>query len=167
MFLGRQELLLKSSNSFALGTYAQREHLKHTNSPPHGPETTTPTVWSYDSWCSFVVNVVKRAIELFPDEKWLHTLLVEAEGQIPADHINGHGIDCQTLWQAVYFACRGHFHGETAEMLWAFLNPLGSSTRQSTAAARHDIMNFVVDAWNTLKVLRQGTTATLSIQCHH
>ncbi|KAJ6576259.1 hypothetical protein B0H10DRAFT_2236507 [Mycena sp. CBHHK59/15] len=147
---------MKKGEAFALGTYAQREHLKHTNSPLHGPETTTPTVWSYDSWCSFVVNVVKRAIELFPEEEWLHTLLVEAEGQIPADHINGHGLDCQTLWQAMYFACRGHFHGETAEMLWAFLNPLGSSTRQMTAGARHDIINFVMDAWNMLKVLRQA-----------
>ncbi|KAJ7746138.1 hypothetical protein DFH07DRAFT_748512, partial [Mycena maculata] len=111
---------------------------------------------SYDSWCSFVVYLVARAIELFSEEEWLHKLLAEAEGQIPADHINGHGIDCQMVWQTVYFACRAHFHGETAEMLWAFLNPLGSSTRQMTGPARHDIMNFVMDAWNTLKVLRQG-----------
>ncbi|KAJ7127718.1 hypothetical protein C8R44DRAFT_873525 [Mycena epipterygia] len=142
--------------AFALGTYAQREHLKHTNSPPHGPATATPIVFSYDSWCSFVVNRVKRAMTLFPEETWLHTLLAEVEGQIPADHINGHGTDCQTLWQAVYFACRAHFHGETAEMLWAFLNPLGSSTRQMTGAARHDIINFVMDAWNSSKVLRQA-----------
>jgi hypothetical protein len=106
-----------------------------------------------------VVNLVKRALELFPDEVWLHELLAGAEGQIPADHINGHGIDCQAIWQAVYFACRAHFHGETAEMIWAFLNPLGSSTRQMTGAARHDIINFVMQAWNTLKVLRAGRIA--------
>ncbi|KAJ7290759.1 hypothetical protein C8J57DRAFT_1612009 [Mycena rebaudengoi] len=139
--------------AFALGTYAQREYLRHTNSPPHGRETSTPTVFSYDSYCSFVVNEVNRAIKLFPEELWLHTLLAAAEGQIPADHINGHGLDCQTRWQAVYFACRAHFHGETAEVLWAFLNPLGSSTRQMTGAARHDTINFVMDAWNTWKVL--------------
>ncbi|KAJ7683790.1 hypothetical protein B0H17DRAFT_1204924 [Mycena rosella] len=142
--------------AFAIGTFAQREHLKHTNSPPPPPAATTPNVMSYDSYCSFVVNQVKRAIALFPEEKWLHQLLALVEGQIPADHINGHGVDCQTVWQAVYFACRAHFHGETAEMLWAFLNPLGSSTRQMTGAARHDIMNFVLDAWNTWKVLRQA-----------
>ncbi|KAJ7328259.1 hypothetical protein DFH08DRAFT_709773 [Mycena albidolilacea] len=142
--------------AFALGTYAQREHLKHTNSPPHSPATATPTVFSYDSWCSFVVNLVPRAVTLFPAESWLHALLELVEGQIPANHINGHGVDCQSLWQAVYFACRSHFHAETAEMLWAFLNPLGSSTRQMTGAARHDIINFVMDAWNMLKVLRQA-----------
>ncbi|KAJ6623198.1 hypothetical protein B0H10DRAFT_1944174 [Mycena sp. CBHHK59/15] len=142
--------------AFALGTYAQREDLRHTNSPPHGPESTTPTVFSYDSYCSFVVNLVKRVIELFPEETWLHELLASVEGQIPADHINGHGVDCQAIWQAVYFACRAHFHGETAEVLWAFLNPLGSSTRQMTAAARHDIINFVIDAWNRLKIVRQA-----------
>ncbi|KAJ6472972.1 hypothetical protein DFH09DRAFT_844438, partial [Mycena vulgaris] len=113
-------------------------------------------VQSYDSYCSFVVNQTKRAIDLFPEETSLHDLLKTVEGQIPADHINGHGADCQALWQAVYFSCRGHFHGETAEVIWAFLNPLGSSTRQMTAAARHDIINFVMHAWNILKYLRQG-----------
>ncbi|KAJ7732900.1 hypothetical protein DFH07DRAFT_968174 [Mycena maculata] len=142
--------------AFVLGTLAQRENLRHTNTPPHGPESPTPTVFSYDSWRSFVVNQLKRAITLFPEEEWLHRLLAAVEGQIPADHINGHGTDCQSFWQAVYFACRGHFHGETAEMLWAFLNPLGSSTRQMTDAARHDIINFVMDAWNMWKVLRQA-----------
>ncbi|KAJ7216991.1 hypothetical protein GGX14DRAFT_561505 [Mycena pura] len=142
--------------AFALGTYAHREHLRHTNSPPHGPSSATPTVLSYDSWCSFVVKRLTRAIEMFPEETWLHTLLAEVEGQIPADHINGHGLDCQTMWQAVYFACRAHFHGETAEMIWAFLNPLGSSTRQMTGPARHDTMNFVLDSWNTRKVLGQA-----------
>ncbi|KAJ7653451.1 hypothetical protein B0H17DRAFT_957466 [Mycena rosella] len=34
----------------------------------------------------------------------------------------------------------------------------GVSTRQMTGAARHDIMSFVVDAWNTWKVLGQGKT---------
>ncbi|KAJ7450135.1 hypothetical protein FB451DRAFT_1410483 [Mycena latifolia] len=107
--------------AFTLGTYAQREQLKRTNSLPHGPESMTPTVFSYDSYCSFVVNMVPRAIALFPKETWLHEA-ASAEGQIPADHINGHGLDCQMTWQAVYFACRSHFHGETAEMIWAFLN---------------------------------------------
>ncbi|KAJ6617649.1 hypothetical protein B0H10DRAFT_2218377 [Mycena sp. CBHHK59/15] len=142
--------------AFSLGTYAQRETLRHTNSPPHGPLTATPTVFSYDSWCSFVVNLVPRAIALFPEETWLHTLLALVEGQIPADHINGHRWDCQSVWQAVYFACRAHFHGETAEMLWAFLNPLASSTRQMTGAARHDTINFVINTWNTWKLLRQA-----------
>jgi hypothetical protein len=142
-----------------LGTYAQREQLRHTNSPPHDPETASPINFSYDSWCSFVVNQVKRALVLFPEEEWLHTLLACVEGQIPTDHINGHGSDCKTTWQAVYFGCRAHFHGETAEMIWAFLNPLGSSTRQMTGAARHDIINFVMHAWNTLKVLRAGKIA--------
>ncbi|KAJ7106449.1 hypothetical protein C8R43DRAFT_906223 [Mycena crocata] len=143
--------------AYALGTYAQWEALKHTNSPPHDPSCChTPTVFSYDSWCLFCVNLVKRAKELFPEEEWFHTLLESVEGQIPADHIKGHGIDCQTVWQAVYAACRAHFHGETAEVIWAFLNPLGSSMRQSTGAARHDIINFVMDSWNTWKVYRQA-----------
>ncbi|KAJ7479034.1 hypothetical protein FB451DRAFT_1450747 [Mycena latifolia] len=142
--------------AFALRTLAQREKFRHTNSPPHGPEAATPHVISYDSYCSFVVNQLNRAITLFLEEEWLHTLLASVEGQIPADHINGHGLECQTIWQAVYFACRAHFHGETAEVLWAFLNALGASTRQMTGGARHDTINFVIHAWNLLKVLRQA-----------
>ncbi|KAJ7895125.1 hypothetical protein B0H13DRAFT_2339007 [Mycena leptocephala] len=118
--------------AFALGTYAQREQLRHTNSPPHDPETASPVNFSYDSWCSFVVNQVKRALALFPEEEWLHTLLACVEGQIPATTLTG-------------------TEATTAEMIWAFLNPLGSSTRQMTGAARHDIINFVMQAWNTLK----------------
>lgn len=121
-------------------------------------------MFSYDSWCSFCVNQVQRAVTLFPEETWLHTLLASVEGQIPADHINGHGLDCQTIWQSVYFACRAHFHGETAEVIWAFLNTLGSSTRQSNGAARHDIINYVIDGWNRLKVLRQGKRASSSVR---
>ncbi|KAJ7019172.1 hypothetical protein C8F04DRAFT_1052088 [Mycena alexandri] len=147
---------MPNGEAFALGTVAQYELLRHTNSPPHGPESATPIFQSYDSYCSFVVYQVKRAIDLFPEDKWLHALLKSVEGQIPANHINGHGVDCQTIWQAVYFACRAHFHGETAEVLWAFLNPLGSSTRQMTGAARHDTINFVMHAWNMLKVLRHA-----------
>ncbi|KAJ7116260.1 hypothetical protein C8R43DRAFT_902365 [Mycena crocata] len=144
---------------FSIGTCAQREHLKHTNTPPLPRESSPPSVWSYDSFCSFVVNMVKRAQELFPEEEWLHESLAAAEGQIPADHIKGHGIYCQAFWQAVYFGCRAHFHGETAEVIWAFLNALGSSTRQMTGPSRHDTINFVIDAWNTWKVLGQGMWA--------
>ncbi|KAJ7733042.1 hypothetical protein DFH07DRAFT_780704 [Mycena maculata] len=124
--------------AFALGTLAQHEKFLHTNSP-HSPEAATPHVISYDSYCSFVVNEVKWAITLFPEDEWLHTLLAAVEGQIPADHING-----------------GHFHGEMAEVLWAFLNALGSSTRQMTRGAYHNTINFVIHAWNLLKVLHQA-----------
>ena len=110
------------------------------------------------------MNLVNWAINLFPDETWLHTLLAEVEGQIPVDHFNGHRLDCQMFWQAVFFACRGHFHGETAEMLWAFLNLLGSSMWQMTGAAQHNIINFVIDTWNTWKVLHQGKASCLLVQ---
>jgi hypothetical protein len=46
-------------------------------------------------------------------------------------------------------------------MIWGFLNPLGASTRQMTGGARHDTINFVIDTWNTRKVLRQGESLLL------
>ncbi|KAJ6478848.1 hypothetical protein C8R47DRAFT_983731 [Mycena vitilis] len=148
--------MLKGEARFGLVSFALFEHLRRTNSPPHAPESVTSLVLSYDSFCSFVVGMLDRAEKFFPNETWLHDLLRDAEGQIPAAHIPGHGPRCQAIWQSVYFACRAHFHGETAEAIWAFLNGLGSSTRQMTGPARHDIMNFVIDAWNTSKNLRQA-----------
>ncbi|KAJ7048360.1 hypothetical protein C8F01DRAFT_1095209 [Mycena amicta] len=147
---------MPKGEAFGHGTYAQRELLRHTNTPPLPPESQTPHAQSYDGYCSYVVKQLKRAIVMFPDETWLHDLLRTVEGQIPADHINGHGHACKTIWQAVYFACRAHFHGETAEMIWAFLNPLGPSTRQMTAGSRHDVINFVMHSWNVSKYLRQA-----------
>ncbi|KAJ7016044.1 hypothetical protein C8F04DRAFT_1283056 [Mycena alexandri] len=141
---------------FVFGTYALRELLRHMNSPPHEAKRQNPTTLSYDSLCSFIKNLLRRAMEVFPDEKWLHELLKVSEGQIPADHINGHGVDCRTIWQAVYFACRGHFYGESAEAIWAFINALGASTRQMTGPGRHDLMNVVFDFWNTRKVYDQA-----------
>ncbi|KAJ7839870.1 hypothetical protein B0H14DRAFT_3458527 [Mycena olivaceomarginata] len=142
--------------AFALGTYAQWEHLRHKNTLPLSAESQVPMVQSYDSYCSFVVNQTKRGVNLFPEETWFHDVLRRMKVQIPADHICGHGIDCQALWQAIYFACRAHFHGETAEVIWAFLNGLGSSMRQMTGGSRHDIINFVMHAWNIIKYLRHA-----------
>jgi hypothetical protein len=58
------------------------------------------------------------------------------------------------------FCLQGHFHGETAEVIWAFLNGLGSSTRQMTGGSRHDIINFVMHVWNLIKYLRHGKSAS-------
>ncbi|KAJ7651894.1 hypothetical protein B0H17DRAFT_1215108 [Mycena rosella] len=115
---------------FGLGIYAQREHLSRTNTPPHVPTSTTPLVGSYDGWYSFTVNKLKQAELIFPEDTWLHGLLRTMEGQIPADHINGHGPDCQTIWQAMSFACRAHFHGETAELFELHMAVLEDLSRQ-------------------------------------
>ncbi|KAJ6616005.1 hypothetical protein B0H10DRAFT_2219885 [Mycena sp. CBHHK59/15] len=125
--------------AFVLGTYAQREHFRHTNSPPHTLESASPHVCSYDSYCSFMVNRVKRWKDRF------QRIISMGTGWI-----------ANLFGRRRIFACRAHFHGEMAEMLWAFLNPLGSSMRQLTGAAWHDIINFVMDVWNTWKLMRQA-----------
>ena len=169
---------------------ADYHHLKQTNSPPHDtshrailveernvgrgeniPEDESAMyhtvdvshVDSYDSYCSFVVNQLKRAVQLFPAAHWLHEKLRISEGQVAAAHINDHGPRCKTMWQPVYFPARAHFHGESAERVWAFLNALGASTRQMNGGARHDTINFVMDGWNTSKVMRQGIHCLFSV----
>ncbi|KAJ7840695.1 hypothetical protein B0H14DRAFT_3457899 [Mycena olivaceomarginata] len=104
-----------------------RTHRRVAQSPP------TPLVVSYDSYCSFVVNQLKRATVLFPKDSWFHEML---EGGV--------------------FACRGTLPRETAEMIWGFLNPLGGvdAPNDWRCPPRHH--QFVIDAWNTRKVLRQA-----------
>ncbi|KAJ6503829.1 hypothetical protein C8R45DRAFT_1070360, partial [Mycena sanguinolenta] len=169
--------------AFGFVTMAEYHHLKQTNSPPHDtskramlvkernvgrgenfPETESAMyhtvnvshVDSYDSYCSAVVNQLKRAVQLFPTAHWFHEKLRISEGQVAAAHINDHGAQCKTMWQPVYFPTRAHFHGESAESVWAFLNALGASTRQMNGGARHDTINFVMDSWNTSKVMCQA-----------
>ncbi|KAJ7018233.1 hypothetical protein C8F04DRAFT_1277911 [Mycena alexandri] len=123
---------------FVFGTYALRELLWHMNSPPHEAKRQNPTTLSYDSLCSFIKNLLQRAMEVFPDKKWLHELLKVSEGQIPLT------------------TSMGHFYGESAEAIWAFINALGASTRQMTGPGRHNLMNVVFDFWNTRKVYDQA-----------
>ncbi|KAJ7738920.1 hypothetical protein B0H14DRAFT_2638390 [Mycena olivaceomarginata] len=106
--------------AFALGTYAQWEHLRHKNTPPLSAESQVPMVQSYDSYCSFVVNQTKRGVDLFPEETWLHN------GALP--------------------------RGDSGSHL-GFTERLGSSTCQMTGSSRHNIINFVMHAWNLIKYL--------------
>ncbi|KAJ6630063.1 hypothetical protein B0H10DRAFT_1939300 [Mycena sp. CBHHK59/15] len=105
-----------------IGSIRHQGQVKYGNTAVSGviASTTMPNAFSYNSWCSFVVNLVNWVITLFLEETWLHDLLASVEGQIPVDHTNRHRINCQSIWQA------------------------------------HDIINFVMDGWNTWKVLRQG-----------
>ncbi|KAJ6614049.1 hypothetical protein B0H10DRAFT_2436175 [Mycena sp. CBHHK59/15] len=80
---------------FAIVTTVQRELLRHINSPPREPESQGPVTFSYDSWCSFVVNLVKRAMELFPEEEWLHALLESAE----AERLGAERLDALRLFE--------------------------------------------------------------------
>ncbi|KAJ7208874.1 hypothetical protein GGX14DRAFT_365133 [Mycena pura] len=142
------------SEAFAIVQLAQVNHLRQKNTPPYPPESQPPRTQSYDSYCSWIANQLTRVANLFPEDKWLVDLLKQMEGQIPANHIAGHGRPCQIMYQPAYFPCRAHFHGETAEVIWSWLNGFGASMRQMNGGARHDNLNFAVDAWNHNKILR-------------
>ncbi|KAJ7059722.1 hypothetical protein C8F01DRAFT_1059095 [Mycena amicta] len=146
--------LMISFDRFAIVQYAQTVHLRQKNSPPYPRKFQWLRVQSYDSYCSWVVNQLRRVLELFPEEEWLHELVVEMEGQVAASHINGHGQFCQKKYQPAYFPCRAHFHGESAETIWPNLNAYGPSLRQMNAGARHDSINFAMDSWNRNKIIR-------------
>ncbi|KAJ7827409.1 hypothetical protein B0H13DRAFT_2119626 [Mycena leptocephala] len=104
---------------------------------------------------SFVVNLVTRAVALFPEDTWLHELLASAEGQIPAITLTGTERIARPYGNLCTLHAEPTFTGDGGGDLGVSERPR-SSTRQMTGPARHDTINFVVDAWNTLKVLRQA-----------
>ncbi|KAF7326033.1 CxC2 domain-containing protein [Mycena kentingensis (nom. inval.)] len=140
--------------AFMLVTYAQALQLRQKNTPPFSPELQWARVNSYDSYCSWVVGQLRRIIQLYPDESWLHDLVRDIEGQIPGGHILGHGDECQKRYQSAYFPCRAHFPAEIIETIWPNLNQYSPSLRQMTASARHDNFNYAVNAWNMKKTVR-------------
>ncbi|KAJ7223432.1 hypothetical protein GGX14DRAFT_557999 [Mycena pura] len=140
--------------AFDIVQYAFTVHLRQKNSPPYPRKFQWLRVQSYDSYCSWIVNQLQRVLDLYPEEEWLHDVIARMEGQIPASHITGHGGSCQKKYQPVYFPCRAHFHGESAETIWPHLNAYGPSLRQMNAGARHDSINFAMDSWNSKKIQR-------------
>lgn len=67
---------------------------------------------SYDSTCSYAVNVVDRFSKNLPEQK---ETMARACFSIDALHNNDHIDKCTYLYSANYQECTGHFHGVGTE----------------------------------------------------
>ena len=108
---------------------------------------------SYDISCGYCVNAVERFSQNFKD---LADTVKKFRWLIPLLHVQNHKNDCMYLYASSYIQGAGHFHGETAEMIWAESNQLGAQTRQMNAGHRHDTIINVTSDWNWKKVANMG-----------
>jgi hypothetical protein len=114
-----------------------------------------PDLWkgSYDNYCIWTVNKTRRFAINYPDD--VH--LVEGmSGIVPIVHIRNHKDDCWYLFGGSYQHGAGRFTGETAELMWPYLNSYAGQTRQMSPGHRHDFINLRLNDWNWFKAQRNG-----------
>ncbi|KJA14195.1 hypothetical protein HYPSUDRAFT_150698 [Hypholoma sublateritium FD-334 SS-4] len=104
---------------------------------------------SYDINCGFSVNASSRFDANFPE---LAAVVKKMSWLIPLVHIQNHKNNCMYLFSSSYSKGAGHFHGETAEMVWAESNQLGAQTRQMNGGHRHDTIINATSDWNWKKI---------------
>ncbi len=108
---------------------------------------------SYDISCGYCVKAVERFSHNFKD---LADTVKKFRWLIPLLHVQNHKNDCMYLYASSYIQGAGHFHGETAEMIWAESNQLGAQVRQMNAGHRHDTIINVTSDWNLEKGSKYG-----------
>lgn len=108
---------------------------------------------SYDINCGFSVNALSRFKDTFPE---LAGVVEKMTWLIPLVHVQNHKSNCMYLYSSSYTEGAGHFHGETAEMIWAESNQLGAQTRQMNGGHRHDTIINATSDWNWKKVANMG-----------
>jgi hypothetical protein len=110
--------------------------------------------FSFDALCIWIINALWRWAANHPDLLYMVAHLVPI---IPGCHVRNHKEFCQYVYNHTYTPYIGHFHGETAEYIWPYLNKLGGQTRQMTNAHRQDTMMQKLNAWNWRKIIRMCT----------
>jgi hypothetical protein len=110
-------------------------------------------VGSYDNWCIWSVNSKRRFATNYPEDQYM----VEGmTGIIPVVHIRNHKEDCWYRYGGAYKHGAARFTGETAELVWPFLNSFAGQTRQMSPGHRQDFINIKVNDWNWHKQQRSG-----------
>lgn len=120
---------------------------------------------SYDSGCSYCINLKTRFMTTFPE---LTDVVSKIHFCIPAMHIQNHQERCMYLYSTAYMEHAGHFHGETAEHQHPELNKLGGQVKQMNHGHRHDMLNSFHGAWNfsrTVTMCKLENTARYMYPC--
>lgn len=116
-------------------------------------------VFSYDSNCSYSVNLFKR-LGLDPEfitQKDLKKIRIEFV--IPKFHLGGHKPECADRFSLNYKPNVGRLSGEGVETPWASFNGLQYSAREMSWGNRRDFLNDHLNWWNWMKVTNLGAPA--------
>ncbi|KAF8179980.1 hypothetical protein K438DRAFT_1768634 [Mycena galopus ATCC 62051] len=121
-------------------------HFGHYNSPPHNPESRTPMAQSYDGYCSFVVNMNRSGFTNYWCRWRAKFQQITSSGMDP--DVKPCGRQCTSIAAPTSTGRRRRCFGHS--------EPARLFHSSNDWGARHDTINFVMDAWNTSKVLRQA-----------
>ncbi|KAJ7643850.1 hypothetical protein FB45DRAFT_736350 [Roridomyces roridus] len=112
---------------------------------------------SYDIACQWKVNLRGRA-KVISATTPISTDLDKFEVQygLPVWHAAAHETSCQTENSLSYSQGVGRTDGEGIERTWAVLNPVGFSTKEMGAGARHDQIENKIDHLNFEKNVGEG-----------
>lgn len=108
---------------------------------------------SYDISCAYLVNVVPRFKQNFPD---LVDAVKEIRWLIPLVHVQNHKDNCMYRHSSAYKMNAAHFHGETSEHAWPEINQLGGQTHQMNNGHRQDTLIDHHGDWNFKKMANLG-----------
>ena len=86
---------------------------------------------SYDIWCQYAINLLKRFLEQFPH---MADVIKRVRGTIPSTHIQGHLLVCQLIWVFKYIMYSGETYDELIETRWAEQNQTVGSTKNKMMA---------------------------------
>lgn len=114
-------------------------------------------VWSYDSNCSYSVNLRKRLSGYEPvaisktDLKKLNLTAL-----IPKFHLGGHKAECADKYSFNYTPDVGRMSGEGVEPPWYAFNKLQYSVREMGWGNRRDLLHDHLCSWNFSKLTYIG-----------
>lgn len=115
---------------------------------------------SYDSACSFIVNILSRFTDHISD---MTDVIKRTRFSIDSLHIHNHLDKCMYLLAACYQSCSGHFHGVGTEQYWSENNQMGPQTRQMNPGHRHDKIIEHHGFWNWKKITRIGKYILMNV----
>lgn len=111
---------------------------------------------SYDIACSFSINFFRRLLK-FPEHLQFDFEDIQVMWAVPKFHLLAHGKKCQGRYSLNHQRGVGRTHGETIESNWALTNGFALSTREMTAAGRHEVLNDAMGQVNWSKTTKIRT----------
>lgn len=113
---------------------------------------------SYDITCSFSVNFFRRLLK-FPEHLQFDFEDILVSWAVPKFHLLAHGKKCQGRYSLNFQRGSARTHGEGVESNWYLTNQFALSTREMTAAGRHEVLNDAAGHinWSKTTKIRKPT----------
>ncbi|KAF6743906.1 hypothetical protein DFP72DRAFT_826853 [Ephemerocybe angulata] len=121
-------------------------------------------LFSYDISCAYGRNADTRFAKHFPD---VAEVVKRFQYLIPLVHVQNHKDDCMYRYSSAYTEHAGHFHGETAEHAWPYVNQYGPQCRQMNNGHRQDTYIGVYNHWNFKKMVNMSSQLTTELNRAH